>query len=406
MQQSVFPFSRAMMASTALVLVLAGCNGQGRDFDWDLRSRETMNTSDAARNATAPRPNADNRGVISYPGYQVALAQQGDTVASVARRLGINENELARVNAIQPNIALQGGEVLVLPRRVAETLGGPVLPSTATGPVDVSAIATTALDRVNTGPTTGAVIGSTPPATTPSRAPAAQTGKEPVRHRVVSGESAFTVARRYNVTPSALAEWNGLGPDMTLREGQTLLIPPTDESRPAAPARRAETLTSTTVPGQGSPTPQPPSADKPLPKENPTRVGTGNPSNAPASPSLPTSTTSRLAMPVDGSVFKAYQKGRYDGIGISATGGSPVRAAADGTVVTVTRDTSQVSIVMIRHANNLSTVYANLDGISVEKGATVKRGQQIGTVRASNPPFLHFEARRGAESVDPMTLMQ
>lgn len=390
--QSVFPFSRAMMASTALVLVLAGCNGQGRGFDWDLRSRDAVNTADAARMATAPRPRADDRGVISYPGYQVVVARRGDTVASVASRLGVNSNELGRLNAVQPDIPLNGGEVLVLPGRIAEPASGTIMPSAQ--PVDVSAIATTALDRVATG---------TPaPATRPA---AAQTGKEPVRHRVQRGETAFIVARRYNVAPSALAEWNGLGPDMALREGQMLLIPPSDDSRP--PAQAARPATTTTVPGQGSPTPEPPSAATPLPKENPTRAGGGN-ATAPAAPSLPTTaaSASRLAMPVDGSVFKAYQKGRYDGIGISAAAGSAVKAASDGTVLTVTRDTSQVSIVMIRHANNLSTVYANLEGITVEKGATVKRGQQIGRVRASNPPFLHFEVRRGAESVDPMTLLQ
>jgi murein DD-endopeptidase MepM/ murein hydrolase activator NlpD len=65
-----------------------------------------------------------------------------------------------------------------------------------------------------------------------------------------------------------------------------------------------------------------------------------------------------------------------------------------------------VPIVVIRHANNLLTVYANVDAISVEKGAKVARGQQIGRVQAGNPAFLHFEVRRGSDSVDPMTMLK
>jgi murein DD-endopeptidase MepM/ murein hydrolase activator NlpD len=113
-----------------------------------------------------------------------------------------------------------------------------------------------------------------------------------------------------------------------------------------------------------------------------------------------------LAMPADGAVIRAYQKGRYDGIGIGAAAGSPVRAAAEGTVAAITRDTEQVPIVVIRHADNLLTVYANVDGITVAKDARVTRGQQIGKVRAGNPPFLHFEVRRGGDSVDPMTMLR
>lgn len=382
--------------AVALALALAGCTGQGDGFDWDMRAPLAGNTADAARNPTAARPRADDRGVISYPGYQVAIARRNDTVVSIASRLGIDAAELGRTNAIQPDLPLHGGEVLVLPRRVAEAGAGAPLPATP-GRVDVGAIATTALDRVS--PTTIPPAPSAQPATP---RPAAQSGAEPIRHKVTRGETAYIVARRYNVTPRALAEWNGLGADLALREGQTLLIPPTSGSPPPF-AREAA---SPPPPGAGSTTPQPPSATKPLPNENPARAGGGNVENAPPSPSLPTTSASSLAMPADGTIIRAYQKGRYDGIGIGAATGSPVRAAGDGTVAAITRDTGQVPIVVIRHEGNLLTVYANVDGISVAKDARVKRGQQIGTVRAGSPSFLHFEVRRGSESVDPMSMLQ
>lgn len=394
-----FSVSPMPLAAGVLVLALSACTTQDGRFDWDMRARNAGNTAEAVRAATAPRPRGDDRGVISYPGYQVVIARRGETVAAVASRLGISPTELGRTNAIQPDLPLAGGEVLVLPRRVAEpsvATGGfgtvlPAAPSAAPGAVDVGAIATTALDRV-------APTAAQPAAATP-RAPV-QIGKEPVRHKVKRGETAYIVARQYNVTPRALQEWNGLNANLDLREGQTLLIPPTADARPPVSTVAAP------PPGAGSPTPEPPSAAKPLPSENPVRAGGGAVAGAPASPSLPTTGSARLAMPADGPIIRAYQKKKYDGVGIGAAAGSPVRAAADGTVAAITRDTDQVPIIVLRHDGNLLTVYANVDGLTVAKDAKVKRGQQIGKVRAGNPAFLHFEVRRGPDSVDPMTLLQ
>ena len=59
-----------------------------------------------------PRPAPDQRGVISYPGYQVAIARQGDTVASIAARLGLNAAELAGYNAIRATTVLNPGAVV------------------------------------------------------------------------------------------------------------------------------------------------------------------------------------------------------------------------------------------------------------------------------------------------------
>ena len=36
----------------------------------------------------------------------------------------------------------------------------------------------------------------------------------------------------------------------------------------------------------------------------------------------------------------------------------------------------------------------------------VTRGQSIGSVRAGDPAFLHFEVRKGFDSVDPMTYLR
>jgi hypothetical protein len=44
-----------------------------------------------------------------------------------------------------------------------------------------------------------------------------------------------------------------------------------------------------------------------------------------------------------------------------------------------------------------------IDALKVKKGDKVSRGQTIGAVRAADPSFLHFEVRKGVDSLDPMS---
>ena len=379
---------------TVSVGAMAGCSTS--EFDWDLRGPGRGDTSQAALQATRNRPAPDARGVLSYPGYQVALARRGDTVGSVAGRLGIDPGTLARANALRENDPLREGEILALPTRVGapagagtgSLIGAPVTTAPVTGgQIDVTTLAGAAIDRAA-------------PTTAPARAPAA--GPEPVRHRVQRGETAITVARAYNVSARALADWNGLGPDMALREGQTLLIPTAAGGPAPAPA-------PVTVPGEGSPTPLPPSAAKPLPEEAPVVASKPAP-GTPVSPDLGADRTAvsaaKFAMPVQGKIIRSFSKGRNDGIDIAAAPGTGVRAAADGTVAAITKDTNQVPILVIRHADNTLTVYAGIDGVTVAKGAKVSRGQSIAVIRRADPAFLHFEVRKGVDAVDPMGYLQ
>lgn len=380
---------RRIMTALALggsLMVLTACVGQPSGFDWDLRGGPG-GTSEEARQATASKPVADSNGILSYPGYQLAKARRGETVVAMASRLSLNAEELARTNALRPTDPLREGEMLLLPHRVSAA-PQPLAPTAPMGsrPVDITSIATTALDSVPTAPA--------PAATTPGG------GKEPMRHTVKRGETAFIIARAYNVSAKSLAEWNNLSADMAIREGQTLIIPVAT----GTPPRPAESVTTT--PGSGSPTPTPPSAKTPLPDEK-TQPAAEKPKDTPASPNLGAGTkATRLAMPVSGKIIRAYDKKKNQGIDISATAGTAVKAAEAGTVAAVTKDTDQVTIVVIRHADNLLTVYAGIDGLKVKKGDKVSRGQTLGGVRASDPAFLHFEVRKGVDSLDPMSFLQ
>lgn len=390
---------KKVVLTSAAIGLLAACE---KPFDLDMRDMARgFDTSQAVADMPA-RPRPDDRGVISYPNYQVVVAKRDDTITTIAGRLGLNAAELATYNGIGANVRLRRDELIALPKRVAEpslatgaAQTAPIQPSAT--PRDVTAIATTALDRA--GP-------QAPVAATPTPAPSGQSGAEPIRHKVARGETIFSIARLYNVPVQTIADWNGVGPELSVREGQFLLVPqPTTTAAVQAPA--AAPLPEP-APGAGSATPVPPSAATPLPDETPSApvpaasvpkapdIGTPTPASQPA-----TNANATLAYPVQGSIIRAYAAGRNEGIDIGAPAGTAVKAAASGSVAAVTTDTSGIAIVVIKHDGGLLTVYTNLDGVTVAKGASVSKGQSIGKVRAGDPSFVHFEVRRGLTSADP-----
>ncbi len=391
-----FPYSiRPVLVASVATVALAACDADGnmadRNFDWDLRNLTGgFNTTDAARNL-ANRPRPDNRGVISYPNYQVVVAQRGETVRQIAGRLNLDANALAAYNGVDADVALRRDEIVALPSRVAEP--SPATGAATTGPilppeVNVTSLASDAIDRA--GEQTVTPVSS-------SSAPAPQTGAEPGLHRVARGETAFQISRLYDVPVAALAEWNGLGSDLTVREGQQLLIPVAGATPPSPAAVEA--------PGVGSATPTPPSAVAPLPEVDATP---DTPETTPPAPPAPDigevttpATSAPFIYPVQGSIIRAYNPGRNEGIDIGVPAGTTVKAAAAGTVAAITQNTNGAQIIVVRHTGNILTVYVNVDNLTVSKDDSVAQGQGIASVASGNPSFLHFEVRDGLESVDP-----
>ncbi|MGR3624259.1 peptidoglycan DD-metalloendopeptidase family protein [Pseudophaeobacter sp.] len=393
---------RMALASLPLLALLAGCDGP---LDYDLRGQiGGFNTSQAAQTATVNRPSPDSRGLITYPSYQVAVAQRGDKVSDIAARIGLPASEIARFNGMQPSDTLRKGEVLALPRRAPDsvpTAAGSVNP----GAVDIAALAGNAIDASPvTSPNPGSVT-TTQIQPTPQQRPATvQTGPEPIRHKVVRGETAYTISRLYQVPVKSLAEWNGLGSDFAIREGQQLLIPLKDpSSAPSSATGTAAAVTTVTAPGEGTSTPTPPSATKPLPQENlaPASVASENlPSVDVPAPSR--ASDAPMAYPVQGKIVSTYSKGRNDGIDIAGGSGAAVKAAEAGSVAAITKDSKNIPIIVIRHGPQLLTIYANIDKISVSKGEQVARGQVIGNLHETEGATLHFEVRDGYDSLDPL----
>lgn len=399
---------RMTVLAGSSALLLAACE---QPLDYDLRGGfgDGFSTADAVNGPLASRPVPDNRGVISYPNYQVVVARRGDTLTDVANRVGADVTSLSRYNGIDPNVPLRKGEIIALQSRVAEP--SPATGASGTGPITTQAvdIQTLAGGAINRAPaSSGVQTAALPPAQTATREnPLKQTGREPVRHKVERGETAYTIARLYAVPVSSLAEWNGLGADFSIREGQFLLIPVPQQAPPKRDtAPPASASAATPLPGVGSPTPTPPSAAKPLPPVEPapkpaaTAPAETKPVADVGKTTKPAS-AGRMTPPVQGSIIRAYSKGKNEGINIQGTAGGSVKAADTGTVAAITKSADGIPIVVIRHPDNLLTVYANVTDVSVKKGDTVSKGASIAKLRSGGDAYVHFEVRNGFDSVDP-----
>ena len=120
----------------------------------------------------------------------------------------------------------------------------------------------------------------------------------------------------------------------------------------------------------------------------------------------------RLDWPVEGSFlydFGREQRAnntavRWNGIGIKAAAGTPVVAVAAGRVLEVSRFGTYGLTVIVEHGGGDYSIYGSLGRAEVVKGASVAKGQPLGTVGVSDPelgPHLHFEIRQGGPAVDP-----
>jgi murein DD-endopeptidase MepM/ murein hydrolase activator NlpD len=277
--------------------------------------------------------------------------------------------DLARHNGLPEDYIARRGEVLALPE-------GIIIPTIED--IDQSTLesrAAAAIDRAGD---------------TPIQTGTLQAGPEPIRHTVEQGETAYSIARLYGVSVTSLASWNGLDRNLSVRTGQQLLIPVAEDGS----IKKAVLLPTPDT------TPEPPSARKPLPADVEVAV-------IPESPNLsadltPPGASGKLLRPVSGKVIRGYKAGGNEGLDIAASAGTSVKAAESGEIALISKSSSQNTIVLIRHPDNLYTVYSNVTGVTVKKGQSVKRGQTIAKVASGDPSFVHFEIRRGTESVDPI----
>ncbi len=193
-----------------------------------------------------------------------------------------------------------------------------------------------------------------------------------VYHTVKKGETLWRICHTYGADVNEVSGINRISDPTTLEVGQKIWIP-------------------------GA------SGVKAVPRSSPGRSG------SPSSPKSPPPKHGDLLYPVPGgrisSGFGMRNGNMHEGVDIVAPKGSKVLAADDGKVV-YSDDTIRGygNMIILKHAGNVSTVYAHNSRNLVRSGEIVKRGQQIaevGMTGRATGPHLHFEVRVGEKPVNP-----
>jgi murein DD-endopeptidase MepM/ murein hydrolase activator NlpD len=321
---------------------------------------------------------------------------QGDTLDTISRRFGVPALAIAEANGMTTGTPVYPGQRLVIPKysysgAKTATAPGPRQPQLAAAQL-----------------TTGTVR-------QPSRPLAAQ-GQV---HTVAPGETIFSIGRRYNVSPIALAEANRLPPHHKLRMGEQLTIPgsgartaqaqpqsqrpaPIVQRQPAqaeiSPSQRVAEVHSQQMPTARVHTPSAPPVEQ-AKDDKDEQVASNN--------------AAGFRWPVRGRVIAGFGPKptgqQNDGINIAVPEGTPVKASDDGVVAYSGNELKGYgNLVLVRHANGHVTAYAHVSELLVKRGESVKRGQTIaksGQTGNVASPQLHFEIRKGATPVDPMQFL-
>ena len=112
--------------------------------------------------------------------------------------------------------------------------------------------------------------------------------------------------------------------------------------------------------------------------------------------------------PVNGPVVSGFgmRWGRmHEGIDIAASLGTPIHAAASGTVIHAGWLGGYGNLVVVDHGDGLATAYAHASAILVAVGQQVSQGDTlslVGSTGNSTGPHLHFEVRVNGSAVDPL----
>lgn len=94
----------------------------------------------------------------------------------------------------------------------------------------------------------------------------------------------------------------------------------------------------------------------------------------------------------------------HSGMDIAGEFGDPVYAALDGVVVECKYDGNYGNKILLRHEDNISTIYGHLSKFEVNVGDEIKKGDTIGRIGStgrSTGPHLHFEVRANGNPVNP-----
>jgi len=247
--------------------------------------------------------------------------------------------------------------------------------------------------------------------------PQAQSAAGGSVHKVQPGQTIYALSRIYGVKPMTIAAHNGISAPYHIQVGQQVRIPANGGAIAAAPARKPlpdyRAASNKVVPAKAGPERKVSikTAREPAPAA-PRKVAQRKPYRGPL-PTPEPRTSSKFRWPVKGKVISKFGRksngARNDGINISVPPGTTVRAAENGVVAYAGSELKGYgNLVLVRHSDNWVTAYAHNSDLLVQRGDRVKRGDVIaraGRTGSVSSPQVHFEIRRGAKAVDPISHM-
>ncbi|WP_119157002.1 peptidoglycan DD-metalloendopeptidase family protein [Caldimonas tepidiphila] len=241
--------------------------------------------------------------------------------------------------------------------------------------------------------------------------PGAENAGKPGYYTVKPGDTLIRIGLDSGQNWRDIVRWNGLENPNVIEVGQVLrVVPPNVDPmvasvRPVSPTR-VESRPLDTRPGA-----VPGAAGVPVAASAPVPVAASAPAIAGSAPSAPAPVgvvkgddDIAWAWPAAGSVISGFDEARNKGLGIAGKAGDAVLAAADGRVVYAGSGLRGYgNLVIVKHNNTYLTAYAHNQTLLVKEDQTVRRGQKIAEMGATDADRvkLHFEIRRQGKPVDP-----
>jgi lipoprotein YgeR len=203
-------------------------------------------------------------------------------------------------------------------------------------------------------------------------------------YRVERGDTLLKIARSNRQSVQSIVRWNNLSNPDSIEVGQMLRVAPPGGSAPVTAATASGGARSSSRGG---------TAAAPAPRSAPTDV---SPAPAPA-------TSISLIWPVN-TVIRRFDGSNSKGIDIAAGAGTPVVAAAAGTVVYAGNGLRGYgNLLILKHNADYLTAYAHNRVLLVKEGQSVTQGEKIAEMGDTDTDrvMLHFELRYEGRSVDP-----
>lgn len=230
-------------------------------------------------------------------------------------------------------------------------------------------------------------------------------------HVVAPGETLFSIAARYGLTPQTVAVNNGLADTAALRPGDSLLVPPLDAA--VYVVRDGESLAE--IAGRYSAKAADVAALNGIEYE-PVDVVPGRMLLLPVPDGrypgfrlrvsdAPRVFAPRVRWPVEGVITQLFHWG-HTGVDIAAPHGTPIVATDAGTVTSTGWRGPGGLHVCVHHDWGLETCAYHASAINVEVGERVLAGQPIaavGSTGVSTGAHVHWEARTNGVLVDPIS---